>query len=173
MKLPTNQYQVYNSTDLDDLVLWFQQPEFALNYAKDHALRQRINDCLPDSLCFSGPINSQKRYHPQEEERVEFPVIYHIELSPDSRLKVFLWVTEGTVELHIPEILFVTGKRSEDKFNLQSVITLSDNLTQALGCQWTSTEYEGRVSSTGDITLFWEKYINELFSRISYEEIDI
>lgn len=173
MNYPHTPYQIFNSADLDDLVIWWvAQPESTTNYADNCTIRRRVNDCIPDNVCFSGQLDSQNEYDPLGDDVIVLPVIYHIKLNPNTLLKVFLWITRTTIELHIPEIFFVSGIPLEDKQNLKMVQNLAENLSDAFRIQWSLAEYDGREIPIDNITAFWEEYISDLFTRISYEELD-
>jgi len=172
--MPREKYQIFNPTDLDDLVLlWIAEGENeSLKFADDREIRLRINNVIPDAICFSGPLNCQKRFDPLSNELVSFPVIYHIELNQTQNLKIFLWLERKTIQLHLPEILFTTGSPSEDTDNLSSIKKLSNDLSNALHCHWVLAEFNGENHQIRKIGEFWSIYIEDLFKRISYEELD-
>ncbi|MFK7777821.1 MAG: hypothetical protein QM501_06815 [Gimesia sp.] len=169
LNLPEKKYQIYDATDTDDLVLWtiLDHPS---NYVMDQGLRRRVTQCLPQATCFSGPINSQQVFDPLLDEPIKLPVHYHFNLDSQRQKTLLLIITTTTIELHLPELWFVTGKPEEDDQRMKLVRNLTSRLSSAFGIEWKHAEYSGTVLEMSDNDAFWDAFLYNLFTRIEYEE---
>lgn len=170
-KRPENFYQIYDPTDTSDLVIWTPLNR-APDYMESRAKRRRVTECLPEANCLAGPIESQYDFDPLNDDTVELPVHYHFRLDSQKQQIHFLYITNTTIELHLPELWFVTGKPLEDDSRLKIVRSLTRKLSEALGIEWELAEYDGRDTDFLEGDIFWETYLNNLFARIDYEELN-
>ncbi|WP_417384817.1 hypothetical protein [Gimesia sp.] len=169
LKIPAQTYRVFDATDTGDLVLWSDFRKQA-DFSQNRKLQSQVDQCLNGALYFHGPVNSQQEWCPGGVESLKLPVHCHFFLEKNRQFKMFLFLTQTQLEIHIPELWFVTTNPVKDRLRLIKIQKMISCLAAAFEINWQSAEYDGFKPVSYGSDLFWIEYLNNLFSRIDYQE---
>lgn len=170
-KSPSSTYRVFDSSELDDLTISIEK-NCAADYLNNPGLRQKVSSLLGQlatAKYFAGPLDHQSEFVPDGTLPTDLPIIIHIKLGSNAASKAFLYLTDTTTELHIPESFLITGFPQQDDQRHALIRELADGLGDIFDFQWKSAEYGGISTPVDSYDEFWEKYKETIFGRVDYE----
>jgi hypothetical protein len=170
-----DRYRVIDTRELDDLVVWCQQSisgERLANCLQDVDRRGVLKDAVRLRF-FLGP--------PEQQRETPFPpgpiladdeqATLYISLTDDQRHTAFLYFTGAGVELHLPEIFFVTGGKALDAKRYETAQQIAAGLAATLEVAWNNLECGGVRVETPLDQAAWEKCAASIRSRIDCETL--
>jgi hypothetical protein len=167
-------YQVIDARDLDDVVIsCSHRPPLEVlgkclqgtDFAQALARAARVE-------CYSGPLAAQTKIDIPGFgiDVVDLPIVFRLYLGAAHEFLAYLYITTGTVELHLPERFFVSGDRKVDTERLQFGFEFARDLANALSVKWDHIESEGRERPVCLSLSVWASYGQSLLQRIDIEE---